>query len=72
MEDAANVTPAEFNSLRADYFQKLAIEHDLTIDEIQKIHDETYLKLTRLEAKGAMLMNIAFPAALKHYKENQA
>ena len=71
MEESTDPTAINIQQIRHDYFEKLAIKHNLTIDEIQKIHDETLAKLTKTDLKAAKFMNIAFPAAIKNYKENR-
>ena len=71
MEESVDTPAINIQQIRADYFKELAIEHNLTIEELQKIHKETLAKLTRTESKSAMFMNIAFPAAIKNYKEKR-
>ena len=71
MEESVDTPAVNIQQIRAEYFKVLAIEHNLTIEEIQKIHEETLGKLTKIEPKGAMVMNIAFPAAIKNYKEKR-
>jgi hypothetical protein len=71
MEESEDTHSVTIQQIRADYFKELAIEHHLTIEEIQKIHEETLTKLTKTESKGAMFMNIAFPAAIKNYIEKR-
>jgi hypothetical protein len=69
MDDFVDSPLVNIQQIREEYFKKLAIEHDLAIEEIQKIHEETLQKLTNVESKGAMFMNVAFPVAIKKYKE---
>ena len=71
MEEFVDTPAVNIQQIRADYFKDLAIEHDLAIEEIQQIHEETLAKLTKTQSKGAMFMNIAFPAAIKNYKEKE-
>jgi broad specificity polyphosphatase/5'/3'-nucleotidase SurE len=71
MEESLDIPAVNIQQIRADYFKELASEHNLTIEEIQKIHKDTLAKLTKTESKGAMFMNIAFPAAIKNYKEKR-
>jgi len=71
MEESVDTPAVNIQQIRADYFRELAIEHNLTIEEIQKIHKETLDKLTETESKFAMFMNVAFPAAIKNYKEKR-
>ena len=71
MEESVDTPAVVIQQMRADYFKELAMEHNLAIEEIQKIHEETLVKLTKIEPKGAMFMNVAFPAAIKSYKENK-
>jgi len=71
MEESVDTPAVNIQQIRADYFNELAIEHNLTIEEIQKIHKETLDKLTKNESKHAMFMNVAFPAAIKNYKEKR-
>lgn len=71
MDESVDLPNDNVLQIRDDYFKALAIEHNLTIEEIQKIHEATIAKLTKTETKGAMFMNLAFPAAIKNYKEKR-
>jgi hypothetical protein len=71
MDKTAGESPNDINNIRAEYFQTLALEHELSIKEIHQIYEETLAKLTKRESKGAMFMNVAFPAAINDYKQNR-
>ena len=39
MEESVYTPAVNIQQIRAEYFKELAIEHNLTIEEIQKIHE---------------------------------
>jgi len=57
---------------RQRLYADLAIEHGLTIEEIQKIHESTLGKLASVEPKFQMFIGIALPKAIEHYKKGQS
>lgn len=57
---------------RQRHYVNLSIEHGLTIEEIQKIHESTLGKLASVEPKFQMYIGIALPKAIDDYKKGQS
>lgn len=69
-ESSGNL-PDWISEIRQEHYAKLAQEHRLSVDEIQRIHEATLQKLASIEPKFQMYIEIALPKAIEEYKKGE-
>ena len=72
MGKSSGELPDWITEIRQQHYSKLAREHGLTFDEIQKIHEATLEKLASIEPKFQMYIGIALPKAIEEYKKHKS
>lgn len=71
MAGSSDALANSIHEIRQKYYTKLAQEHGLTVDEIQRIHEATLQKLASIEPKFQMYIEIALPKAIEEYKKGE-
>ena len=71
MDEALDDLESWIREVRKKYYQDLASIHGLTVKEIQDIHERTLEKLSRIEPRNQMFIEIVLPKAIEDYKNSK-